>query len=118
MSLPASNDIVTKETPHGDQSGVGMASGVAPDSPATPCSTINVSVIRKRSFARRHRAEDGRIFDHHAVCELPSSKRRPRIGDVDAIVPNHICLVINLARHVVVASHGRKVGDWSVVAHA
>jgi D-serine deaminase-like pyridoxal phosphate-dependent protein len=57
-----------------------------------------------------------RLYDHHAVCELPAGARRPSPGDVVAVVPNHICPVINLAADVVVARAGAQVGRWTVDA--
>jgi D-serine deaminase-like pyridoxal phosphate-dependent protein len=59
-----------------------------------------------------------RLYDHHAVCEVPDGARRPSPGDVVAVVPNHICPVINLAANVVVASAGGQVARWAVDARA
>jgi len=58
-----------------------------------------------------------RIFDHHAVCEEPPHEAVPRVGDVVAVVPNHVCPVVNLAHEVIVARGGRETGRWRVLAH-
>jgi len=56
--------------------------------------------------------------DHHAVCEVPDGARRPRVGEVVAVVPNHICPVVNLATEVVVARRGQQITRWTVDARA
>lgn len=59
-----------------------------------------------------------RLYDHHAVCELPPGVRPPALGEVVAVVPNHVCPVVNLARQVPVSRHGEAVDSWDVVARA
>jgi D-serine deaminase-like pyridoxal phosphate-dependent protein len=59
-----------------------------------------------------------RLSDHHAVCEVPEGAGRPQVGEVVAVVPNHICPVINLAPEVVVVRNGRQVARWTVDARA
>lgn len=63
-------------------------------------------------------AEIVRIYDHHAVCEIPDGTQRPDAGEVLALVPNHICPVINLAADVTVARQGREIARWAVDARA
>ena len=54
-----------------------------------------------------------RLSEHHAVCTTSGS--RPRVGDVVALVPNHCCVVVNLADELVAVSNGHEVGRWSVI---
>lgn len=57
-----------------------------------------------------------RLFDFHAVVRIPEGTRRPRQGEVVAVVPNHVCPVVNLSRELVVARDGRVVGTWPIDA--
>jgi D-serine deaminase-like pyridoxal phosphate-dependent protein len=59
-----------------------------------------------------------RVYDHHAVCELPEGARRPTVGDVVGVVPNHICPVVNLATEAVVVRDGEQIARWPVDARA
>jgi D-serine deaminase-like pyridoxal phosphate-dependent protein len=56
-----------------------------------------------------------RVSEEHRVVSLPRGSDL-RIGDRVAIVPNHICPVINLADEVLVVENGRLVGRWAVAA--
>jgi D-serine deaminase-like pyridoxal phosphate-dependent protein len=37
-----------------------------------------------------------RLSDYHAVARVPESARRPKLGQTVAIVPNHVCPVVDL----------------------
>jgi D-serine deaminase-like pyridoxal phosphate-dependent protein len=54
-----------------------------------------------------------RIYDFHAVVELPQGPR-PALGDIVAVVPNHVCPVVNLSRGLVRMRDGRAVGRWEI----
>ena len=57
-----------------------------------------------------------RVSDYHGVVRFPGGTPAPRIGEVIAIVPNHICPVVDL-RDNFVATRGRSiVGTWPVDA--
>lgn len=58
-----------------------------------------------------------RLYDHHAVVE-PGDGPLPRLGEVLAVVPNHVCPVVNLTTELVVVSSGRTVARWPVDARA
>jgi D-serine deaminase-like pyridoxal phosphate-dependent protein len=57
-----------------------------------------------------------RAYDYHGVVRLPEGTATPEIGTVVAVIPNHVCPVVNLvdAMHVVV--DGRSVATWPVDA--
>jgi D-serine deaminase-like pyridoxal phosphate-dependent protein len=55
-----------------------------------------------------------RLSEHHAVCLTDGP--RPAIGDVVALVPNHCCVVVNLADELVAVQEGRIVDRWSVLS--
>lgn len=56
-----------------------------------------------------------RVSEEHGVVATPPGSTL-RIGDRVAIVPNHICPVINLTDEVIVAEDGRIVDRWPVAA--
>ena len=57
-----------------------------------------------------------RVYDHHAIVD-PGGGGRPPIGAVVAVVPNHVCPVVDLAATTVVVSDGAAVDRWAVDAH-
>ncbi|UZX05444.1 D-TA family PLP-dependent enzyme [Arthrobacter sp. CDRTa11] len=69
----------------------------------------------------------GRLMDHpdaritalserHATVEWSESTVKPALGDGVRVIPNHVCLAINLADDVAVTSRGTLVDRWDVVA--
>lgn len=56
-----------------------------------------------------------RVYDHHAVIE-PGEGPLPRLGEVVAVIPNHVCPVVDLADEVTVVRGGRTVATWPVHA--
>ena len=56
------------------------------------------------------------VYDHHAVLELPEDLPRPRVGDVVAVVPNHVCPVVNLTDELVLTRAGETVERLPVAA--
>jgi D-serine deaminase-like pyridoxal phosphate-dependent protein len=57
-----------------------------------------------------------RIYDYHGVVQLPDGSAMPSVGEVVAVVPNHICPVVNLVDHLVIVQAGRIIGHWPVNA--
>jgi D-serine deaminase-like pyridoxal phosphate-dependent protein len=57
-----------------------------------------------------------RTYDYHAVVELPAGIPAPAVGSVLAIVPNHVCPVVNLADELLVVRDGRLLDRWPVDA--
>lgn len=57
-----------------------------------------------------------RTYDYHGVVELADGDRRPDVGEVLSVIPNHVCPVVNLADELVVARAGRLVDRWPVDA--
>lgn len=63
---------------------------------------------------------DGRLTalnEYHGFLQLPEGAARPTIGDRIAIVPNHVCPVVNSVDQLVVANRtGELLGTWAVDA--
>ena len=57
-----------------------------------------------------------RVSDYHGVVRVPAGTRTPVLGEVIAIVPNHICPVVDLRDSFVVTRSGSVVGTWPVDA--
>ncbi|HEY2916589.1 MAG TPA: alanine racemase [Candidatus Limnocylindrales bacterium] len=49
-----------------------------------------------------------RVSDYHGIVRIPAGTAAPRVGEVLAIVPNHVCPVVDL-RDDVVAVRGERV---------
>lgn len=56
------------------------------------------------------------VYDHHGVVRLPAGADGPSVGDVVAVVPNHVCPVVNLSDTITVVRSGVVVGEWPVDA--
>ncbi len=59
-----------------------------------------------------------RLYDHHGVVPVPPGVRPCEVGTVVTVIPNHVCPVVNLARHLVVVRDGRIVARWDIAARA
>jgi D-serine deaminase-like pyridoxal phosphate-dependent protein len=57
-----------------------------------------------------------RVSDYHGVVRIPDGVAAPRIGEVIAIVPNHICPVVDLRDTFVATRSGTVAGTWPVDA--
>jgi D-serine deaminase-like pyridoxal phosphate-dependent protein len=56
----------------------------------------------------------GRLFEHHGVVEARGAI--PKVGDVVAVVPNHVCPVVDHFDRYVVTRRGRVVDHWPIDA--
>ena len=57
-----------------------------------------------------------RVSDYHGVVRTPVGSRRPALGEVLAIVPNHVCPVVDLRETFIATRDGNVVGTWPVDA--
>jgi len=57
-----------------------------------------------------------RVSDYHGVIRIPDGAPRPSVGEVLAIVPNHICPVVDLRDEFLATRDGSIVGTWPVLA--
>ena len=72
----------------------------------------------ERSFGRLAAWPDTwivRASEEHGVLGLPADSPL-KIGDRVAVLPNHICSVINLHDEVLVAEEGRIIDRWAIAA--
>ena len=57
-----------------------------------------------------------RLFDYHGAVAIPAGAAAPRLGEVVAIVPNHVCPVVDLFDTYLATRGGEVVGEWPVDA--
>jgi D-serine deaminase-like pyridoxal phosphate-dependent protein len=57
-----------------------------------------------------------RLYDYHAAVTIPSGTPAPGLGEVVAVVPNHVCPVVDLFDTFVATRAGAIVGRWPVDA--
>jgi D-serine deaminase-like pyridoxal phosphate-dependent protein len=58
----------------------------------------------------------GRVNDYHGIVRIPEGASAPALGEVVAIVPNHVCPVVDLFDTYVAVGGGEIVGRWPVDA--
>ena len=56
------------------------------------------------------------LSEHHATVQWPQGPALPGRGDLLRVVPNHVCLTMNLVDEVAVVSQGEPAGRWTVAA--
>jgi D-serine deaminase-like pyridoxal phosphate-dependent protein len=69
-----------------------------------------------RAIPAYPRAVIERVSDYHGVVRVPAGTPAPRLGELIAIVPNHICPVVDLRDGFTVTRNGAVVGTWPVAA--
>jgi D-serine deaminase-like pyridoxal phosphate-dependent protein len=57
-----------------------------------------------------------RLADYHGSIAIPAGSACPKLGEVVAIVPNHVCPVVDLFDAFVATRDGAVVGHWPVDA--
>jgi D-serine deaminase-like pyridoxal phosphate-dependent protein len=57
-----------------------------------------------------------RVFDYHGVVRIPEGTRRPALGEVVTVIPNHCCVVVDLHDEFVATRSGEILGRWPVDA--
>ncbi|MFI5225610.1 MAG: alanine racemase [Candidatus Limnocylindrales bacterium] len=57
-----------------------------------------------------------RLYDYHGVVVAPTHGALPHVGEVVAIIPNHVCPVVDLFDTFVATRGGAIVGRWQVDA--
>jgi D-serine deaminase-like pyridoxal phosphate-dependent protein len=52
-----------------------------------------------------------RLWEHHGVVEIPADMPAPRLGEQVDVIPNHVCVTVNLVDELVVGEQ-----SWPVNA--
>lgn len=56
------------------------------------------------------------LSEHHATVVWPDGQELPALGTRLRVIPNHVCVAVNLVDTVAVVSNGRVVDRWDVAA--
>lgn len=56
------------------------------------------------------------LSEHHATVVWPEESPLPALGDRLRVVPNHVCITMNLVDDVTVVSGGQVIDRWAVAA--
>jgi D-serine deaminase-like pyridoxal phosphate-dependent protein len=56
------------------------------------------------------------LSEHHGTVVLPEAAAQPALGDLLAVVPNHVCTAINLVDELHAVRDGHVVGAWPTIA--
>jgi D-serine deaminase-like pyridoxal phosphate-dependent protein len=54
------------------------------------------------------------VYDHHGIVALPDGVPVPDVGEQFAVVPNHVCPVVNLSDDLIITRDGGQVDVWPV----
>jgi D-serine deaminase-like pyridoxal phosphate-dependent protein len=54
--------------------------------------------------------------EEHGFLDLSACNDRPKVGDLVRVVPNHVCVVVNMVDRVVAVRDGELSGTWKVAA--
>jgi D-serine deaminase-like pyridoxal phosphate-dependent protein len=56
------------------------------------------------------------LSEEHGMVDLSASRRKPKVGEVVSVVPNHCCVVSNMVDEVFAVRSGEVVETWPVAA--
>ena len=62
------------------------------------------------------RARITALSEHHATVVFPPEDALPAMGEQLRVIPNHVCLTLNLIDSVTVIDGGAVLGSWKVAA--
>ena len=61
-------------------------------------------------------AQITRFAEEHGFLDLAACNDRPKVGDVVRVVPNHVCVVVNMVDRLVAVRGAEIVGEIPVAA--
>ncbi len=61
-------------------------------------------------------ARIAKFAEEHGFLDLAASNERPNVGEVVRVVPNHVCVVVNMVDRLVTVRGDRLVGELPVAA--
>jgi D-serine deaminase-like pyridoxal phosphate-dependent protein len=61
-------------------------------------------------------AKIARFAEEHGFLDLSACNDRPKVGDIVRIVPNHVCVVVNMVDRLITVRDGEIVGELPVAA--
>ena len=61
-------------------------------------------------------AKIARFAEEHGFLDLKACNDRPKVGDVVRIIPNHVCVVVNMVERLIATRGDEIVGEIPVAA--
>ncbi|WP_230531534.1 D-TA family PLP-dependent enzyme [Microvirga roseola] len=61
-------------------------------------------------------AKIARFAEEHGFLDLSACNDRPKVGDIVRVIPNHVCVVVNMVDRLVTVQGGEIVGELPVAA--
>ncbi len=61
-------------------------------------------------------AKIARFAEEHGFLDLSACNDRPKVGDIVRIVPNHVCVVVNMVDRLITVRDGEIAGELPVAA--
>lgn len=61
-------------------------------------------------------AKIAKFAEEHGFLDLSASNERPKVGEVVRIVPNHVCVVVNMVDRLVTVRGDKLIGELPVAA--
>jgi D-serine deaminase-like pyridoxal phosphate-dependent protein len=61
-------------------------------------------------------ARIARFAEEHGFLDLAACNARPQVGDIVRIIPNHVCVVVNMMERLIAVRGGEIVGEIPVAA--
>jgi D-serine deaminase-like pyridoxal phosphate-dependent protein len=58
----------------------------------------------------------GNCSEEHGMLDLSRSARKPKVGEVVSVIPNHCCVVSNMVDEIYGVRDGRVEVTWPVAA--
>jgi D-serine deaminase-like pyridoxal phosphate-dependent protein len=79
--------------------------------------TSDVGGLEGHGLILEHpQAKIARFAEEHGFLDLSACNDRPKVGDVVRIVPNHVCVVVNMVDRLITVRGGEIVGELPVAA--
>lgn len=79
--------------------------------------TADTGGLDGHGFVLEHpRARIHKFSEEHGFLDLSACNDRPLVGEVVRVVPNHVCVVVNMVDRLVAVRGGRIVGEIDVAA--
>ena len=79
--------------------------------------TVDIGGLDGHGLILEHpQARIAKFAEEHGFLDLSACNTRPKVGDVVRIVPNHVCVVVNMMDEVVMVRGDEIIGTLPVAA--
>jgi D-serine deaminase-like pyridoxal phosphate-dependent protein len=79
--------------------------------------TTDIGGLKGHGFILEHpQAEIVKFAEEHGFLDLSACNDRPNVGDIVRIVPNHVCVVVNMVERMIMVRGETLIGELPVAA--